>query len=85
LVILKRLRRPPSEYASRQPHVVAARLGAEGRSVSYLFINTESRNPYLRVMPASMLAGQHHGYDRGKYAALVRRAAENLLRPLNNT
>ena len=85
LVISKRLRRNPSEYASRQPHVVAAQLGAEGRSVSYLFVNTESRNPYLRVMPASMLAGRYHGYDRGKYADLVRRAAENLLRPLTST
>ncbi len=44
-------------------------------------MNTERKNPYLRVMPASMLNGGHQRYDRKKYAAMTRRAAWNLLRP----
>ena len=83
LVISKRLRRTPDEYASRQPHVVAAELGAaEGNLINYLFVDAEHRNPYLRVMPASMLNSCHHSYDRKKYVELVQRAAENLLRPI---
>jgi len=82
LVISKRLRRRPSDYASRQPHVVAAELGGEDGVVSYLFTDAGRVNPYMRVMPASMLNGGHCGYDRRKYSALARRAAENLLRPI---
>jgi len=83
LVISKRLRRAPQEYVSRQPHVVAAELGAEeGGFVNYLFVDAERRNPYLRVMPASMLTSHHHSYDKRKYTELVQRAAENLLKPI---
>ena len=82
LVISKRLRRELSEYRSRQPHIVAAMLGAEeGEDSNYLLLNTERKNPYLRVMPASLLNGGHRGYDRKKYAEMTRRAAWNLLRP----
>jgi DNA polymerase elongation subunit (family B) len=82
LVISKRLRRELSEYRSRQPHIVAAMLGAEeGEDSNYLLLNTGRRNPYLRVMPASLLNGGHRGYDRKKYAEMTRRAAWNLLRP----
>ncbi|RLI09995.1 hypothetical protein DRO42_02675 [Candidatus Bathyarchaeota archaeon] len=82
LVISKMLRRRPSEYASKQPHVVAAELGAEDNVIKYLFTDAGRVNPYMRVMPVSLLNGCHHGYDRKKYAELVRRAAENLLRPI---
>ena len=83
LVISKRLRRAPNEYVSKQPHVVAAELGAEeGNLVNYLFVDARRRNPYLRVMPASMLNSGHHSYDKRKYVELVQRAAENLLRPI---
>ena len=82
LVISKRLRKELSEYRSRQPHIVAAMLGAEeGEDSNYLLLNTGRRNPYLRVMPASLLNGGHRGYDRKKYAEMTRRAAWNLLRP----
>jgi DNA polymerase elongation subunit (family B) len=82
LVISKRLRRELSEYRSRQPHIVAAMLGAEeGEDSNYLLLNTGRKNPYLRVMPASLLNGGHRGYDRKKYAEMTRRAAWNLLRP----
>jgi DNA polymerase elongation subunit (family B) len=82
LVISKRLRKELSEYRTRQPHIVAAMLGAEeGEDSNYLLLNTGRRNPYLRVMPASLLNGGHRGYDRKKYAKMTRRAAWNLLRP----
>jgi DNA polymerase elongation subunit (family B) len=82
LVISKRLRRELSEYRSRQPHIVAAMLGAEeGEDSNYLLLNTGRKNPYLRVMPASLLNGGHRGYDRKKYSEMTRRAAWNLLRP----
>jgi DNA polymerase I len=82
LVISKRLRRDLKEYKARQPHIVAAMLGAdEDDEANYILVNTERRNPFLRVMPASMLNGSHRRYDRKKYAAMTRRAAWNLLRP----
>jgi len=82
LVVSKRLRRDLSEYRSLQPHVVAAMLGAsEDDKADFIYVNTERRNPYLRVMPVSMLNGGHRKYDRKKYAAMARRAAWNLLRP----
>ena len=82
LVVSKRLRRDLSEYRSLQPHIVAAMLGAdEDDEANFIYVNTGRRNPYLRVMPASMLNGGHHRYDRKKYAAMARRAAWNLLRP----
>ena len=68
-----------SEYRSLQPHVVAAMLGAS--EADFIYVNTKKRNPYLRVMPASMLNGGHHRYDRKKYASMARRVAWNLLRP----
>jgi len=61
---------------------VAAMLGAEdSKDSNYLLLNTGRRNPYLRVMPASLLNGGHRGYDRKKYAEMTQRAAWNLLRP----
>jgi hypothetical protein len=47
----------------------------------YILVNTESTNPYRRVMPASMIDEAHVAYDRRKYSAMVRRGAWNLLRP----
>jgi DNA polymerase elongation subunit (family B) len=82
LVVSKRLRRELSEYRSLQPHVVAALLGAdEDDKAEFIYVNTERRNPYLRVMPASMLNGGHQRYDRKKYTKMAKRAAWNLIRP----
>jgi len=81
LVISKRLRREVKEYKSRQPHIVAAMLGKATNISEYILLNTESQNPMLRVMPASMMNDSHRRYDRKKYASMVRRAAWNLLRP----
>lgn len=81
LIISKRLRRELKDYEARQPHIVAAMLGEMSDVSEYILMNTEHSNPYLRVMPASKLDGAHKGYDRKKYAAMVRRSAWNLLRP----
>ena len=81
LVVSRRLRRDPGEYRSRQPHVVAAMLGGMEEMSRYILVNTERLNPYLRVMPESMIDGGHLAYDRRKYEAMARRAAWNLLRP----
>jgi hypothetical protein len=35
----------------------------------------------MRVMPEHMIDDSHRAYDKRKYAAMVRRAAWNLLRP----
>jgi len=81
LIISKRLRRELRDYEARQPHIVAAMLGRDTDMARYILMNTESPNPYLRVMPASKLDAGHRGYDRKKYTQMVRRAAWNLLRP----
>ena len=49
--------------------------------VSFIYVNAEGRNTYLRVMPASMLNGGHYRYDRNRYVAIARRIAWNLLIP----
>lgn len=81
LIISKRLRRELKDYKSRQPHIVAAMLGTDTGMSEYILMNTESPNPFLRVMPASKIDGSHRSYDKKKYASMVRRAAWNLLRP----
>jgi DNA polymerase elongation subunit (family B) len=81
LIISKRLRKELEDYQVLQPHIVAAMLGEETDTARYILMNTESSNPYLRVMPASMLDHKNKGYDKKKYAQMVRRSVWNLLRP----
>lgn len=81
LVISKRLRRELNEYKARQPHIVAALLDTDKEMSEYILMNTESPNPYLRVLPKSQMDKKHRGYDKKKYEQMVRRAAWNLLRP----
>jgi len=81
LVISKRLRRDLKEYRARQPHIVAAMLGADKDMAEYILLNVENANPFTRVMPASLVDPGHSYYDKKKYSELVRRAAWNLLRP----
>ncbi len=82
LAVSKRLRREPHEYKSLQPHIVAAYLGDFEDEADFIFVNTERRNPFLRIMPKSMLNSGHRHYDRRKYVDLVRRSAYNLLRTI---
>jgi len=56
-------------------------LGRDTDMARHILMNTESSNPYLRVMPASKLDNGPRGYDKQKYTLLVRRGAWNLLRP----
>jgi DNA polymerase elongation subunit (family B) len=81
LVISKRLHRKVDEYKTHQPHIVAAMLGDSEEMSKYILVNAENSNPYRRVMSACMIDETHKAYDRKKYAAMVRRAAWNLVRP----
>lgn len=81
LVISKRLRRELNEYKARQPHIVAALLDTDTEMSEYILMNTESPNPYMRVLPKAQMEKDHRGYDKKKYEQMVRRAAWNLLRP----
>jgi DNA polymerase elongation subunit (family B) len=81
LVISKRLRRSLDDYTSKQPHIVAALLGDMEEMSRYILVNTQHNNPYLRVMPETMIDKNHRAYDRRKYAAMMKRAAWNILRP----
>jgi DNA polymerase elongation subunit (family B) len=81
LVISKRLRKDLEDYSAKQPHIVAAMLGGMEEMSRYILVNTESNNPFMRVMPESMIDEGHRTYDRRKYAAMMRRAAWNILRP----
>ena len=81
LVISKRLRKDLKDYTSNQPHIVAAILGDMEEMSRYILVNTECDNPFMRVMPESMIDEGHRAYDRRKYASMMRRAAWNILRP----
>jgi DNA polymerase elongation subunit (family B) len=82
LVISKRLSRELSLYRSLQAHVVAALLGAEEEGNSrYVFVNSESSNPFLRVKPSFMVGEAGDKYDRKKYVVLTKRAVMSLLSP----
>ena len=82
LVISKRLSRELSLYRSLQAHVVAALLGAEEEgNPRYVFVNSESSNPFLRVKPSFMVGEAGDRYDRKKYVVLTKRAVMSLLSP----
>ncbi|MBD3204777.1 hypothetical protein GF319_00365 [Candidatus Bathyarchaeota archaeon] len=81
LVISKRLRKDLKDYTSNQPHIVAAMLGEMEEMSRYILVNTECENPFMRVMPESMIDEGHKAYDKRKYASMMRRAAWNILRP----
>ncbi len=82
LVISKRLSRELTQYRSLQAHVVAALLGAEEEGNSrYIYVNSESSNPYHRVKPSILLGDIDGRYDRRKYVDLARRTVMSLLTP----
>ncbi|MGD0803465.1 MAG: DNA polymerase domain-containing protein [Candidatus Bathyarchaeia archaeon] len=82
LVISKRLLRELTQYRSLQAHVVAALLGAEEEGNSrYIYVNSESSNPFLRVKPSFMLGDADGMYDRKKYVEVARRTVMSLLSP----
>jgi DNA polymerase elongation subunit (family B) len=82
LVISKRLSRELNQYRSLQAHVVAGLLGAEEEGNSrFIYVNSESSNPYQRVKPSFMLGYSEGKYDRKKYVELARRTVMSLLSP----
>lgn len=90
LAISKRLSRPLRCYRSRLPHIIAARqlkikgvdLGA-GDLVEFLYAESGNRNPHRRVVPTHHLGREWRGYDKRKYVHLLKRAAMEILGPLN--
>jgi DNA polymerase elongation subunit (family B) len=81
LVISKRLSRELTQYRSLQAHVVAALLGAEEGNSCYVYADSMSSNPYLRVRPSFMTGDAEGRYDRKNYVELARRTVMSLLSP----
>jgi len=82
LIISKRLSRELTQYRSLQAHVVVAILGAEEEGYShYVYANSESSNPFLRVKTSFMVGDAGERYDRKKYTELARRTVMSLLSP----
>ncbi|MBE0634333.1 hypothetical protein IH574_07145, partial [Candidatus Bathyarchaeota archaeon] len=78
------LRRKPSEYKARLPHVAAAEAlginGAEvdrGSVIGYVYVDSEHSNPFRRVSPA----GFQKKFDYKKYAQLLEEARKSILLP----
>ena len=86
LIINKTLRKPIESYRTLSPHVVAAihmaqkgkRLKA-GDNIDFIYVNSEHRNPFRRVVPAEIMNEQQRYYDRYKYVELALDAAETVL------
>ena len=92
LIITKMLRRPVDSYRVLLPHVSAAiqmiqsgrRLKAGrpphgSQPINFLYVDAEHPNPLRRVMPAEMINGAHHHYDREKYQEMLLDVAETVL------
>ena len=78
------LRRKPQQYKARLPHVAAAEAldinGTEverGRVISYVYVDSEHRNPFRRVSPA----GYQKRFDSKKYVQLLKEAERSILLP----
>lgn len=86
LVISKILRKRVNTYRSLFPHVVAAiqlvqkgkRL-KNGEKIDFVYVNAEHKNPFRRVIPATIMDSGHQYYDRDKYVELVLDVAETVL------
>ena len=68
------------------PHVIAAiqmihkgKKMKTGENIDFLYVNAAHRNPFRRVIPASVLNNGHHYYDREKYLEMVLDVAETVL------
>ena len=78
------LRRSPSRYKARLPHVAAAEAldinGDEvdrGSVISYVYVDSEHSNPFRRVSPA----GYQKRFDSKKYVQLLLEAERSILLP----
>ncbi len=78
------LRRKPSQYKARLPHVAAAEAleinhneVGRGDVIKYVYVDSEHKNPFRRVSPA----GYQKNYDSKKYIKLIREAGKSILLP----
>ena len=78
------LRRSPSKYKARLPHVAAAEamdINGEklerGGVIGYLYVDSTHSNPFRRVSPA----GYQKKYDYKKYQQLLNEAKKSILLP----
>ncbi|MBD3172069.1 hypothetical protein GF326_06320 [Candidatus Bathyarchaeota archaeon] len=78
------LRRKPSRYKTRLPHVTAAKAleinGKEvdrGGIISYIYVDSSHSNPFRRVSPA----GYQKKFDYKKYQHLLFEAEKSILLP----
>jgi len=78
------LRRKPSKYKARLPHVVAAEAlningldVGKGNVITYVYVDADHRNPFRRVSPA----GFQNKFDAKKYVRLVQEAGKSIMLP----
>ncbi len=78
------LRRKPSKYKARLPHVAAAEALAinhnevgKGDVISYVYVDSEHKNLFRRVSPA----GYQDRYDSKKYIRLIKEAGKSIMLP----
>ena len=78
------LRRKPSQYKARLPHVAAAEAleinnneVGRGDVIKYIYVDSEHKNPFRRVSPA----GYQNNYDSKKYIKLIKEAGKSILLP----
>ena len=78
------LRRKPSKYKARLPHVAAAEALSingldvgKGNVISYVYVDADHKNPFRRVSPA----GYQKKFDAKKYMRLVEEAGRSIMLP----
>jgi DNA polymerase elongation subunit (family B) len=78
------LRRKPSKYKARLPHVTAAEAldinktkVERGSVIRYVYVDSDHDNPFRRVSPA----GFQKKYDSKKYIRLLEEAMKSILLP----
>jgi len=78
------LRRKPSKYKARLPHVAAAEALSingldvgKGNVISYVYVDADHKNPFRRVSPA----GYQNKFDANKYVRLVHEAGRSIMLP----
>ena len=78
------LRRKPSKYKARLPHVAAAEALSingldvgKGNVISYVYVDADHKNPFRRVSPA----GYQNNFDVNKYVHLINEAGRSIMLP----
>lgn len=78
------LRRRPSKYKTRLPHVAAAETMCingmfvdKGSVINYIYVDSKHSNPFRKVTPA----GYFTKYDKTKYVQLLHEARKSILLP----